>query len=105
MLASRTGPLGHTEVEAGATMSRDGEAGVDFCVSHAGPDQVWAEWVAWQLVEAGYTVELDSWDWVAGENVIARMRDVLDGAGRVIALLSRAYFEDQRYTTDEWSSA
>jgi hypothetical protein len=78
---------------------------LDFFVSHAGPDRAWAEWVAWQLVEAGYTVELDSWDWVAGENVIARMRDVLDGASRVIALLSRAYFEDQRYTTEEWSSA
>ena len=27
----------------------------DFFVSHAGADRAWAEWVAWQLTEAGYT--------------------------------------------------
>lgn len=49
-------------------------AGVDFFVSHAGRDQAWAEWVAWHLVEAGYTVELDSWDWAAGENFAHQAR-------------------------------
>src|SRR5262249_45753797 len=88
------GHSGMARSRRGATMSRNGGAGVDFFVSHAGPDRAWAEWVAWQLVEAGYTVELDSWDWAAGENTIARIRDALEGAGRVIALLSRAYFED-----------
>ena len=39
---------------------------MDFFVSHAGADRAWAEWVAWQLAEAGYTVELDVWDWAAG---------------------------------------
>ena len=34
----------------------------DFLVSHAGADRAWAEWVAWQLAGAGYTVELDLWD-------------------------------------------
>lgn len=32
----------------------------DFFVSHAGADWAWAEWVAWQLTDAGYTVELAS---------------------------------------------
>jgi hypothetical protein len=36
----------------------------DFFISHAGADRAWAEWVAWQLTDAGYTVELDVWDWV-----------------------------------------
>jgi hypothetical protein len=78
---------------------------VDFFVSHAGRDRAWAEWVAWHLVEAGYTVELDSWDWAAGENFITRMRNAVDAAHRVVALFSPAYFEDGRYTTEEWSSA
>jgi len=26
---------------------------VDFFVSHAGADRAWAEWVAWQLMDAG----------------------------------------------------
>jgi hypothetical protein len=37
-------------------------AGLDLFISHAGPDRAWAEWVAWHLCEAGYTVELDVWD-------------------------------------------
>ncbi|MGH3908797.1 MAG: FxSxx-COOH system tetratricopeptide repeat protein [Pseudonocardiaceae bacterium] len=80
-------------------------AGVDFFVSHAGRDHAWAEWVAWHLVEAGYTVELDSWDWTPGENFVTKMHDALDAARRVVALFSPAYFEDLRHTTKEWTSA
>ncbi len=48
--------------------------GTDFFVSHAGRDTRWAEWLAWQLQQAGYTVELDVWDWAPGEDFVARMR-------------------------------
>ncbi len=94
--------LGHAGAVTGGVQ---GVAGVDFFVSHAGRDRAWAEWVAWHLVEAGYTVELDSWDWAAGENFVARMRGAVDAANRVVALFSPAYFEDGRYTTGEWTSA
>lgn len=80
-------------------------AGVDFFVSYAGRDQAWAEWVAWHLVEAGYTVELDIWDWAAGENFVTKMQSAVDAANRIVALFSPAYFEDIRYTTEEWTSA
>jgi TIR domain len=50
---------------------------VDFFVSHASRDQVWAEWLAWQLTEAGYTVELAVWDWAPGEDFLARMEAAL----------------------------
>jgi len=95
-------------VDAGTGSKTDAEqpaAGVDFFVSHAGPDRAWAEWVAWHLREAGYTVELDAWDWAAGDNFVTRMHTAVDTASRVIALLSQAYFADSRYTTDEWSAA
>jgi len=82
-----------------------GAASVDFFISHAGRDQAWAEWVAWHLVEAGYTVELDSWDWAVGENFVAKMHRALNAANRVVALFSPAYFEEWRYTTEEWTSA
>jgi hypothetical protein len=46
-----------------ATWQRDtgcvGGDRIDFFISHAGADRAWAEWVAWQLDAAGYTVELD----------------------------------------------
>ena len=63
---------------------------VDFFVSHAGADRAWAEWVAWQLTEAGYGVELDVWDWAAGRNFVTAMNDALDRCDRVVALFSAA---------------
>src|SRR5689334_12617027 len=82
-----------------------GEDRTDFFVSHAGADRGWAEWVAWQLIEAGYTVELDVWDWAAGRNFVTAMSDALDRCDRVVALFSAAYFERPRYTTAEWTTA
>jgi TIR domain/Tetratricopeptide repeat/NB-ARC domain len=79
--------------------------GVDFFISHAGCDQAWAEWVAWHLVEAGYTVELDCWHWAAGENFVRRMQGAVETANRVVALFSPAYFDEFHYTADEWASA
>src|SRR5512134_2981822 len=65
---------------------------VDFFVSHAGRDQAWAEWLAWQLTEAGYTVELDTWDWEPGQDFVARMEQALTRADRLLAVWSEAYF-------------
>ena len=76
---------------------------VDLFISHAGSDRAWAEWAAWQLAEAGYTVELDVWDWAAGRNFVMAMSDALDRCDRVVALFSAAYFDRSRYTTQEWS--
>ncbi|MGV9574128.1 toll/interleukin-1 receptor domain-containing protein, partial [Streptomyces nigra] len=72
-------------------------------VSHAGADLAWAEWVAWQLRDAGYDVELDSWHWGAGDNVIVRMDEAL-AQRRMVALFSAAYFDRRRWTTEEWTA-
>jgi hypothetical protein len=66
--------------------------GADFFISHAGRDTGWAEWLAWQLQQAGYRVELDVWDWTPGEDFVARMAAALERAGRVLAVCSEAYF-------------
>jgi hypothetical protein len=66
--------------------------GTDFFVSHAGRDTAWAEWLAWQLQQAGYTVELDVWDWAPGEDFVARMQQALERADRLLAVCTEAYF-------------
>jgi TIR domain-containing protein len=66
--------------------------GTDFFVSHAGRDTAWAEWLAWQLQHAGYTVELDVWDWAPGEDFVARMQQALQRADRLLAVCTQAYF-------------
>src|SRR6185437_6871259 len=96
---------------AGAGMVTGADTGgvggdrIDFFVSHAGADRAWAEWVAWQLADAGYGVELDVWDWAAGRNFVTAMCDALDRCDRVVALFSAAYLDRSRYTTGEWSAA
>jgi tetratricopeptide (TPR) repeat protein len=77
----------------------------DFFISHAGRDRAWAEWVAWQLVDAGYIVELDVWDWMSGQNFVTAMNDGLARADRVIAIFSPAYFDRAAYTATEWTSS
>jgi hypothetical protein len=61
-------------------------------ISHASGDGSWAEWIAWQLRQAGYSVELDLWDWKPGEDFVARMQDALHRAERVVAVWSPSYF-------------
>src|SRR3954463_8658601 len=66
--------------------------GTDSFISHAGRDTGWAEWLAWQLQQAGYTVELDVWDWTPGEDFVVRMETALEGADRLLAVCTEAYF-------------
>ncbi len=66
--------------------------GTDFFVSHAGRDTGWAEWLAWQLEQAGHTVELDVWDWAPGEDFVAHMQTGLERAARLLAVCTEAYF-------------
>lgn len=65
----------------------------DFFVSHASPDQAWAEWVAVRLEQSGYRVELDVWDWTAGQDFVTAMETALRRARRVIAVYSEEYFK------------
>ena len=74
-------------------------------VSYAGSDRPWAEWAA-SVVEATgqFTVELDVWDWRAGDNALVRISQAVERADVVLALWSPAYFDPQRFTLDEWTS-
>ncbi|HZF88788.1 FxSxx-COOH system tetratricopeptide repeat protein [Streptomyces sp.] len=81
----------------------EGPDGDRLYVSYAGADRPWAEWVAWQLQDAGFAVELDAWHWEAGANAVLRMNEAME-RGRMVALFSAAYFEPERWTTDEWTA-
>ncbi|MFD3844128.1 toll/interleukin-1 receptor domain-containing protein [Streptomyces sp. NPDC058642] len=81
----------------------DGSSGRRWFISHAGADRAWAEWVGWQLIDAGHQVELDYWDWGTGDNFVLKMNAALE-RGRLLALFSPAYFEPERFTTPEWTA-
>jgi TIR domain len=70
-------------------VSNEQEAGrCDFFVSYTGADTAWAEWIAWQLKEAGYRVTIQAWHFRPGMNFVAKMRQALDGCQRTVAVIS-----------------
>ncbi|WP_128434575.1 FxSxx-COOH system tetratricopeptide repeat protein [Streptomyces cyaneus] len=75
-----------------------------FFISYAGADRLWAEWVGWHLERDGHLVELDVWDWRTGDDFVQRMDDGLEKADAVVALFSKSYFEDGRWTQEERSA-
>jgi hypothetical protein len=76
----------------------------DFFISYATADQTWAEWVAWQLEEAGYRVLIQKWDLVPGAQWTSRLEEGIRGSERTLAILSHAYFTSV-YGQAEWTAA
>jgi tetratricopeptide (TPR) repeat protein len=85
-----------------------GEAGgsepADFFVSYTAADRGWAEWVAWQLEEAGHRVVVQAWDFLPGQNWAHRMHEEADRADRTIVILSPAYLSSE-FGAAEWLAA
>ncbi|MGZ3610292.1 MAG: toll/interleukin-1 receptor domain-containing protein, partial [Ktedonobacteraceae bacterium] len=76
-------------------MEKDGPK--DFFISYNKADQRWAEWIAWQLEEAGYQTLLQAWDFLAGGNFVLDMNTAARKATRTIAVLSPDYL-DSKFT-------
>ena len=75
----------------------------DFFISYNKADGVWAEWMAWQLEEAGHTTVLQAWDFRPGSNFVLSMDRAAREAERIIAVLSPNYL-DAKFTQPEWAS-
>jgi hypothetical protein len=75
-----------------------------FFVSYTGADQQWAEWIAWQLESAGYSVTIQAWDFRPGSNFVLEMQRAASEAERTIAVLSPNFLAS-RFTQPEWAAA
>jgi len=80
------------------------DGGTDFFISYTSPDRRWAEWIAWQLEEAGYSVIVQAWDFVAGRNFVHEMQMAAQRARRTIAVLTPAYLVAP-FPAAEWEAA
>src|SRR5919108_4299387 len=67
----------------------------DFFVSYTQSDRAWAEWLAWELEVAGYTVRLQSWDMPAGSSFVHEMDQALHHTRHTLIVLSPAYLRSQ----------
>jgi formylglycine-generating enzyme required for sulfatase activity len=77
---------------------------MDFFVSYNQADRDWAEWIAWQLEDAGYTTRIQAWDFHAGSNFVVDMDRAARQSRQTIAVLSPDYLA-ARFPTAEWAAA
>jgi hypothetical protein len=76
---------------------------LDFFVSYTEEDLEWAEWVAWQLEDAGYSVLFQAWDMVPGTNWVNLMRRGISQSERTVAVMSGHYLSSI-YGQAEWNT-
>lgn len=75
----------------------------DFFISYTDHDRAWAEWIAWQLDIAGYSIVLQAWDFRPGGDFLHEMQRAIAKSKRTIAILSPDYFAS-RFGEAEWRS-
>lgn len=75
----------------------------DFFISYTGNDRTWAEWIAWILEEAGYSVVIQAWDFRVGGNFVLDMQKATE-ANQTIAVLSSLYLQ-KPFPQSEWAAA
>jgi 3-keto-L-gulonate-6-phosphate decarboxylase len=75
----------------------------NFFISYATADEPWAEWIAWELEEAGHSTKLQAWDFQPGSNFVVEMHKNINECERMIIVLSD-HFLESKYTQAEWAA-
>ncbi|MEU4564696.1 FxSxx-COOH system tetratricopeptide repeat protein, partial [Actinoplanes sp. NPDC023936] len=76
-------------------------SGLDFFISYASENRVWAEWIAVQLEDAGYSTRYQAADFRPGSDFVHEMQVGVVEGERTIAVLSPAYLRS-RFGEAEW---
>jgi tetratricopeptide (TPR) repeat protein len=76
----------------------------DFFISYNSQDDRWAQWIAWELEAAGYSVIVQAWDFAPGSNFVLEMQKAAASSARTIAVLSPS-FVASAFTQPEWAAA
>ena len=76
----------------------------DFLISYTSADRLWAEWITWQLEEAGYSTILRAWDAQLEQSFAQNVLNASKEAERTIAVLSPDYL-NALFTEAEWPTA
>src|SRR5579864_7533988 len=75
----------------------------DFFISYTGVDRLWAEWIAWQLEDAGYSIVFQT-SFPPGHNFVEEIKTALEETTNTVAVFSPDYIEALSMST-EWSEA
>ncbi len=85
-------------------LTPDGSSHKDFFISYHSADRLWAEWIAWQLEQAGYSVVLQNWNSQPEQSFTQSMQEALSTTRFTIAVLSPDYLDDLTKET-AWTRA
>jgi tetratricopeptide (TPR) repeat protein len=77
---------------------------IDFFISYTNSDLPWAEWIDFQLRQAGYSTIVQFANFGAGRNFINEMHTALRDAKKVLGILSPRYL-DSPFAAVEWMAA
>jgi hypothetical protein len=75
----------------------------NFFISYTSADRQWAEWIAWQLEKARFSVIIQAWDFVPGSNFVLEMQRATESE-RTILILSPSFLTSS-FTKSEWAVA
>jgi tetratricopeptide (TPR) repeat protein len=76
----------------------------DFFISYNKKDREIAEWIAWHIENAGYSVIIQAWDFRPGNNFPLEMDKAAKEANQTIAVLSPDYLRSD-FSPSEWAAA
>ena len=104
-IASRWAVLGHSiQTPDVPEPDLESQGMKDFFVSYNRADKQWAEWIAWTLEAAGYSVVIQAWDFRPGGNFVLDMQRAAAESQKTIAVLSESYLKSS-FTQPEWAAA
>jgi hypothetical protein len=75
----------------------------DFFISYNRHDEIWAEWIAWQVEAYGYSAIIQTWDFRPGSNFVLEMQAALSRAQRLLLVLSSNFLQSE-FTQPEWAA-
>jgi hypothetical protein len=75
----------------------------DFFISYTKTDEGWAEWIAWLLIDSGYSVVIQASDFPPGANYVLEMHRGLAETEKTIVILSPDFL-DSKFTQAEWAA-
>lgn len=82
----------------------DGNLMTDFFISYTHADSAWAEWIAFELEDKGYSTVIQAWDFRPGSNFVLEMQRAAATAERTIQVLSPDYLQS-KMAAAEWAAA
>jgi predicted acylesterase/phospholipase RssA len=73
-------------------------------ISYTSSDKHWADWIGWNLRDAGHEPFVHEWEIGPGENIARWMEERVQQADRFLAVFSDAYIEAAYSQSERWAA-